>query len=164
MMEAKLFLKDRLQELADKFENVTLSYFFDNSYSQHVVVVTPANMYSDDVFAKEQVNLELEFINNFPYESLYFVETGNVELTASFEFECLSTQKSYVVSNELVEIAASKLLVNVPVIKVNLLNSFNAQENLVNSFKISTSDIEELLLQSSDVIEYGEENSYAMAA
>ena len=99
-MEAKLFLKDKLQELADKFEDLKLSYFFDNSYSQHVIVVTPSYIYSDDVFAKEQVNLEIDFINNFPHESLYFVETGNVEITTEFEFECSSINQDNLIFNE----------------------------------------------------------------
>ena len=158
-MEAKLFLKDKLQVLADKFDNLKLSYFFDNSYSQHVIVVTPSSIYSDDVFAKEQVNLEIDFINNFPYESLYFVEKENIEVTSEFEFECFSIQQNYSVLNELNENILSKLLVNAPTIRINLIDDANKQINVVNSYKIVNTEIDELLSQLSDVINYGEENS-----
>jgi hypothetical protein len=163
-MEAKLFLKDKLQELADKFENVKLSYFFDNSYSQHVIVVTPSNVYSDNFFAKEQVDLEIDFITNFPYESLYFVEKENIEVTSEFEFECFSIQKNHLIFNELNQNVLAKLLVSNPTITINTSENNYSTLNVVNAYKIVNNSIDDLLSQPSEIIQYGEENSYAMAA
>jgi len=163
-MEAKLFLKDKLQELADKFENLKLSYFFDDSYSQHIIVVTPSNIYSDDVFAKEQVNLEIDFITNFPYESLYFVEKENLEVTSEFEFECFSIQQNHLIFNELNEIFLAKLLVSDPTITISASENNYSTINVVNAHKIVNNSIDDLLSQPSETIQYGEENSYAMAA
>ena len=163
-MEAKLFLKNKLQELVDKFENLKLSYFFDNSYSQHVIVVTPSNIYSDDVFAKEQVNLEIDFINNFPYESLYFVEKENIEIASEFEFECHSSHQNHLIFNELSENVLAKLLVSDPTITISASANNYSAVNVVNAYKIVNSSIDDLLSQPSEIIQYGEENSYAMAA
>lgn len=129
MMEAKLFLKDKLQKLADRFENVKLSYFFDNSYLQHVIVVAPSNIYSDDFFAKEQVSLEIDFINNFPYESLYFVEKENIEIVSQFEFECSSSHEAHLIFNQLSESFLSELLFNIPAITINSSGSYSKINN-----------------------------------
>lgn len=163
-MEARLFLKNKLQALADKFENVKLSYFFDNSYSQHVIVVTPGKIYSDDVFAKEQMDLEIEFITYFPYESLYFVEKENIEVTSEFEFECFSINKNHFIFNELNENVLAKLLVSDATITISASKNKYSIINAVNANKIVNNSTDDLLSQSSEIIQYGEENSYAMAA
>jgi len=165
MMEAKLFLKDKLQALADKFENVKLSYFFDCSYSQHVVAVGPSNVYSDEVFAKEQVDLEVDFINHFPYESLYFVEKENIEVTSEFEFECISIQQFHLIFNQLAENILANLLINPPKITLNSSGNIYNSLKVVNAYKIVASGKEDLPYQPAEKnIKYGEEISYAMAA
>jgi hypothetical protein len=151
--------------LANKFENVKLSYFFDNLYSQHVIVVTPSNIYSDDTFAKEQVDLEIDFINYFPYESLYFVERENIEITSEFEFECVSIQQYNLIFNQLAENILTKLLINPPKIVLTTSGSFYNSSKVANTCKIVDSGVEDLQYQPIEKnIKYGEEISYAMAA
>lgn len=162
-MEAKLFLKTKLQELADKFENLKLSYFFDNSYSQHVIVVTPSSIYIDDIFAKEQVNLEIDFINNFPYESLYFVENENIGIATEFEFECHSSNQNYLFFQESNENDLSKSLGNIPKITIKIGDDWLTE--IVKACKIVNDNSDELNTIPEALSTYdGEENSYAMAA
>ncbi len=85
------YIKLYLQLLADNFTNIKLSYLFDRSYFQHTIVVTPESAYSTDDFAKKQIEFELDFIKKYPYESIYFVANGKVELDSQFELEVTSS-------------------------------------------------------------------------
>lgn len=90
-MSSSEYIKSNLQSLADKFFNLKLSYVFDVSYFQHVIVVTPKRDYDLEDFARQQIKFELDFIKLFPYESINFVANGALELFVPYELEVNSS-------------------------------------------------------------------------
>ena len=100
MMTSREYIKSNLQSFADNFLNVKLSYLYDESYSQHVIVVTPNEGYYDEKFAKQQIDFELKFIEEYPFESIYFVANGEIELNTPFELEVTpSIPETILISN-----------------------------------------------------------------
>ena len=149
-MDAKEYIKERLQQFSNKFLNIKLSYLYDNVYVQHVIVITPALSYSDEFFAKEQVIFELEFIEHFPYESLYFVPNGELEISEPFDFETMPKVETYV--------SGSKFNVADPQFNLEMFNSY------LNSALSGGSSIVNTKIILEDTASFSGDNSYAMAA
>ena len=55
-------------------------------------------------------------------------------------------------------------MVRGPTITISATENNYSAVNVVNAYKIVNSSIDDLLSQPSEIIQYGEENSYAMAA
>ncbi|MBK6835048.1 MAG: hypothetical protein IPG89_12550 [Bacteroidetes bacterium] len=163
-MESRAFLDNELQKLANKFEGITLSSFYDEVYSQHVIVVSPSEKYLDENFAQQQVELELIFIEKFPFEALYFVEDGALDIPINASV--------YSNSNESIQIPVTDVICNIPSF-INLFN-INVPIYIANS-EVLLSKVEHIYVNEDTlslvsktmdvkINVQGEENSYAMAA
>lgn len=87
----KSLITHKLRVLSNEFKDTTFSYVYDEKYSQHVVVVEPADIYYSEKFSEIQIKFEIEMINEFKDISLFF--TAKVDSFTLPEFE-------YVIGNK----------------------------------------------------------------
>lgn len=72
-MNSKEFLKNRLFNLSAEYPATTIKYYFDAFDNDHFVCIYP-NADLEDIIAKKAIAIDRQFIENFPTESLSFIE------------------------------------------------------------------------------------------
>ncbi|WP_288447891.1 hypothetical protein [uncultured Chryseobacterium sp.] len=80
-MKSKEFLKNCLQELACKYSNSTIKYYFDTFDNDHYVMIAPESDLQN-IMQNDAVDIDREFIAKFPYESISFINEND---TLSFD-------------------------------------------------------------------------------
>lgn len=75
-MKSKEFLKNCLQELACKYSNSTIKYYFDTFDNDHYVMIAPESDLQN-IMQNDAINIDREFITKFPYESISFINKND---------------------------------------------------------------------------------------
>ena len=84
--EKREFIRDELSKIASVV-NVTLSYVYDEPYSQHIIHVFPKSMYyNSDEYAMLEFDLTSKFITKYPYADINFITEGHDFKLPEFEF------------------------------------------------------------------------------
>ena len=76
MITAFEFLKNRVKKLSEEFKGVKFRYSFNKFTEDHIIEV-PEDFYSNEDFEIVESNLILEFIEMYPYESVFFITDSN---------------------------------------------------------------------------------------
>ena len=79
MLQSFDFLKNKLELLSEKFQDVKFRYQFDEFNGDHIIEVTPDMVYANSKeYALAESALIKEFVSNFMYESILFISDKSV--------------------------------------------------------------------------------------
>ncbi len=71
-MQSKNFIKNKLQELIEKYNNISIKYYFDKFDNDHFLIISPSEVLND-IVKNHAISIDLEFMDLFPSESLNFI-------------------------------------------------------------------------------------------
>ena len=74
MTESQLFLRNNLNKIFLKLDNVEISYEFRGLSNTHIIEVKPNSIYSNCIeYIDMEIELEEEFMMKFPEEEILFI-------------------------------------------------------------------------------------------
>lgn len=77
-MGAKEFLKNKLQVIFSKFDNIEIRYEYNKGTSVHVVEILPIDVFESHSYMDEEVALESEFEQLYPNEEVLFISSESL--------------------------------------------------------------------------------------
>ncbi|HTO15691.1 MAG TPA: hypothetical protein VLZ83_07960 [Edaphocola sp.] len=86
-MNSKIYLKNRLTELYNKFANLSIKYQYDSYTEKHIVEVLPFSEYdTNEDYLNFESELSFEFDNMFFPESVMFISEESLTKITNPEF------------------------------------------------------------------------------
>lgn len=85
-MESKIWLKEKLSDLAAEFNGTEFKYGYEKLSETHFVSVAPGDLMSkDESFNLLRFDLLKDFYTHYPYESIVFLSIDEEEEFADYE-------------------------------------------------------------------------------
>ena len=72
-MKSTEFIKQKIDEIVVKFPYIRCRYANDIEAETHVIEISPKNIYQSEKFTDLENELVLDFIRQYPLESLVFI-------------------------------------------------------------------------------------------
>ncbi len=73
------YIKNKIDILVEKYKHIRCRYEFDEFSQSHYIEVMPREYCQlDDFFLKDEMEIVVNFITQFPYESLVFITEGDL--------------------------------------------------------------------------------------
>ena len=72
------FLNIELVRIFTKFQNAIIKYEFKSSRNTHLIEVTPLDIYENEKFINEEINLMDSFNEKYPEENILFVSEESI--------------------------------------------------------------------------------------
>ena len=90
------FVKNKLELLSEKFQDVKFRYHYDEFYGDHIIEVTPDMVYANSKeYALAESGVINEFVREFMNESILFISDKSVIKVASDVITFYKTRKLY---------------------------------------------------------------------
>ena len=84
------FIKDKMKELINIFPNIKCSYEFQSFDNSHIIEVLPSGFYKQShLFYNKSTKIDIEFIENFPFEGLFFIDDNNLFPIKNITYEVI---------------------------------------------------------------------------
>ena len=85
--ESQKYLKEKLTELADKFEEISIRYQFDEKDKTHIVEITPVDIFaSDEAYQKDEGKISYKFDKKFYPENVLFISENSLTQITNSQF------------------------------------------------------------------------------
>lgn len=90
IMNSKKYLISKLEDLHNKFSNLSIRYQYDHCTQMHIVEVLPLSEYSENNhYIEMESDLSFDFDNRFFPESVMFISSESLTRITKAEFELL---------------------------------------------------------------------------
>jgi hypothetical protein len=87
-MKAKLFLKEKLENICKKIDGVSIRYEYLSHIHAHIIEITPLSIFNDsNEYMDLEIALEKGFNDLFPKEELVFVSIDSLTKISNPEFQ-----------------------------------------------------------------------------
>ena len=73
-MEIQEFIINWINEIASKFEGISMKYAIEKFTNFHIIEISPDSIESSEEFSKEALDFEFDFFDKFPNEDLLICE------------------------------------------------------------------------------------------
>ncbi len=73
-MEIQEFIINWINEIASKFEGISMKYAIEKFTNFHIIEISPDFIESSEEFSKEALDFEFDFFDKFPNEDLLICE------------------------------------------------------------------------------------------
>lgn len=77
-MNSISYLNNELIRIFDKFQNAIIKYEFKSSRNTHLVEITPLDIYQNENFINEEIDLMDNFYKKYPEETILFVSEDSM--------------------------------------------------------------------------------------
>lgn len=92
------FLKERLQEIVNNFNDVTISYEYLEYSNTHIVELYPVEIFENDKrYMELEVSLENDFNNLYPNEEIVFVSENSVTRVENVQESFTSENRLFII-------------------------------------------------------------------
>ncbi len=149
MISATEFIKSKLEALVLLFPTAQCKYEFDNFDNTHTIEIEPSELLDNDVFIGLCDKINEEFIEQFPYDGLYFIDKDDL---FSIKNE-LFTIKGFIIENEYnLTIDLPEIIRNTSIneAEISIINNNEVDNEIViYNFKKNSSKLEELIINQS---------------
>ena len=73
-MEIQEFIINWINEIASKFEGISMKYAIEKFTNFHIIEISPDSIESSEEFSEEALDFEFDFFDKFPNEDLLICE------------------------------------------------------------------------------------------
>lgn len=96
MIDSVKFLEEKLKELFLRFPKSNIRYEYRSNRNSHLIEITPLSFYNNDRYKIVETEIEDEFENKFPSESVIFISENSLNKISCPHFELMNEVKGKV--------------------------------------------------------------------